>query len=631
VCGIAGYWTPGGLRPDAEARLVAMTAPIAHRGPDDSGTWLDPEAGIALGHRRLSILDLSPEGHQPMRSVSGRYVMVFNGEIYNFVALRQELEAKGFRFRGHSDTEVMLAAFEAWGLLDATRRMAGQFAFAVWDRETRTLYLARDRFGEKPLYCGWSGGTFLFGSELKALRAHPTMRSEIDRDAVALYARHNYIPAPFTIYKGITKLLPGHLTTVRGDGQVTLAPYWSLADAVAAGQRDPLSGSDDELVTAVESRLRETIGEEMVADVPLGALLSGGIDSTAVVALMQQQSGRPVLTFTIGFHEPGFNEAEHAKAVAAHLGTQHTELYVTPAEAREVIPRLPAMYDEPFADSSQIPTFLVSELARRHVTVALSGDGGDEIFGGYARYAEARNAWERISRLPVGLRTVAGAALEPVAERTGRLRLTSRLLQQETALGLYEQLMSQWSEPSRLVRGATEPSWRRLPEAVVPGGLSLIEQFMYLDSLNYLPDDVLVKVDRASMAVSLETRAPILDHRVAELAWRLPFEARVRGGVTKWALRQIVYRHVPRELVDRPKRGFSVPVGNWVRGPLRDWARSLTDRRRIEQEGYFSAAAVRRLQSRVERGDSGASQLWLVLMFQAWLEAQQASRQPAAA
>ncbi len=632
MCGIAGYWTPGGLHPDAEARLVAMTTAIAHRGPDDTGAWLDPDAGVALGHRRLSILDLSPEGHQPMRSNSGRYVMVFNGEIYNFAGLRQELEAREHRFRGHSDTEVMLAAFEDWGLLEATRRMAGQFAFAVWDRETRTLHLARDRFGEKPLYCGWSGGVFLFGSELKALRAHPALQADIDRDALALYARHNSIPAPFTIYKGITKLLPGHVATIRPDGQVSLAAYWSLADAVAAGQRAPLVGTDDELVTAVETRLRETIGEEMVADVPLGALLSGGIDSTAVVALMQRQSSRPVLTFTIGFHEPGFNEAEHAKAVAAHLGTDHTELYVTPEEARQVIPRLPAMYDEPFADASQIPTFLVSELARRHVTVALSGDGGDEIFGGYARYAEGRNAWERLSRVPSGLRAAAGAALQPVAERTGRLRLTSRLLQQGTAIGLYEQLMSQWNDPAKLVRGGTEPSWRRLPEAALPEGLSLTEQFMYLDSLNYLPDDVLVKVDRASMAVSLETRAPMLDHRVAELAWRLPFTARVRDGVTKWVLREIVYRHVPRDLVDRPKRGFSVPVGAWVRGPLREWARSLTDRRRIEQEGFFSATAVQRLHDRVERGtEPRVAQLWVVLMFQAWLEAQQASRQPAAA
>lgn len=601
-----------------------MTNAVAHRGPDDSGAWLDPEAGVALGHRRLSILDLSVEGHQPMRSHDGRFLIVYNGEIYNFADLRRDLEAQGHAFRGHSDTEVMLAAFVAWGVVPAVQRMAGQFAFALWDCQARLLHLVRDRFGEKPLYYGRLGQTLLFGSELKALRAHPDFKAEIDRDALALYARHNYVPAPFSIYRGISKLLPGHIATVNVAGDIAVEPYWQLADAVAAGQRDPLSGSDAELVSAMENRLSATIGEEMVADVPLGALLSGGIDSTAIVALMQRQSRRPVLTFTIGFHAAGFNEAGHAKAVARHLGTEHNELYLLADQARDVIPLLPAMYDEPFADSSQIPTFLVSQMARRHVTVALSGDGGDEMFGGYTRYAQARRLWDGMSRVPAALRGAAGAVLQPVAAGTGRLDLTSQLLRQPSSRGAYELLMSQWTRPSRLVLGGAEPPSRRLSAAQVPQSLGFVEQMMYLDSLNYLPDDIMVKVDRASMAVSLETRAPMLDHRVAELAWRLPFEAKVRGSVTKWILRQIVYRHVPPELVERPKAGFAVPLADWIRGPLREWARALTEPQRLAREGYFNPAEVNRLHARVETGQRHrVHQLWVVLMFQAWLSTSQ--------
>ena len=622
MCGIAGFWTPGGLGRDAESVLRSMTDAVAHRGPDDAGAWLDAETGVALGHRRLSILDLSALGHQPMRSDDGRYLIVFNGEIYNFAELRRDLEARGQAFRGHSDTEVMLAAFVAWGVVPAVRRMAGQFAFALWDRQDRLLHLVRDRFGEKPLYYGRIGQTLFFGSELKALRAHPDFKADVDRDALALYARHTCVPAPFSIYRGISKLLPGHVATVNAAGDIAVEPYWRLADAVAAGRRDPLAVSDEELVSAMESRLGATIGEEMVADVPLGALLSGGIDSTAVVALMQRQSRRPVLTFTIGFDEAGFNEAEHAKAVARHLGTEHTELYLRADQARDVIPLLPAMYDEPFADSSQIPTFLVSQMARRHVTVALSGDGGDEMFGGYARYAQARGLWDRMSRLPMPVRSAAGLALQPVAAATGWLGLTSQLLQQGSRLGAYELLMSQWTQPSGLVLGGAEPAWRRLSAAPVPPGLGFIEEMMYLDSLNYLPDDILVKVDRASMAVSLETRAPLLDHRVAELAWRLPFDAKVRGSVTKWVLREIVYRHVPRELVDRPKSGFAVPLAGWIRGPLRPWARALTEPRRLAKEGYLNPVEVSRLHDRVEAGQQHrVHQLWVVLMFQAWLAA----------
>ena len=620
MCGIAGFWTRGGLGGDAESLLRAMTDAVAHRGPDDAGAWLDPEAGVALGHRRLSILDLSIEGHQPMQSHDGRYQMVFNGEIYNFADIRRDLEERGHTFRGHSDTEVMLQAFVVWGVEPSVRRLAGMFAFALWDREKRLLHLVRDRLGEKPLYYGRVGPTLFFGSELKALCAHPGFSAEIDRDALALYARHNYVPAPLTIYRGISKLEPGHIATINAAGDVSAVAYWRLADAVEAGQRDPLTGSDDELVSAVEQRLASTIAEEMVADVPLGALLSGGIDSTVVVALMQRHSSRPVHTFTIGFDQAGFNEAVHAKAVARHLGTAHEELYLRADQARDVIPLLPTMYDEPFADASQIPTFLVSQMARRHVTVALSGDGGDEMFGGYARYAQARKLWDKASRVPASLRSLAGAALSPVASRTGRFDVTSQLLQQHTPLAAYELLVSQWNRPSRLVLGGTESAALKLSAARVPAGLGYVEQMMYLDSLNYLPDDIMVKVDRASMAVSLETRAPMLDHRVVELAWRLPFNTKVRGGVTKWVLKEIVYRHVPRELVDRPKSGFAVPLADWIRGPLRGWARDLTNPERLAREGYFDPGVVNRLHDRVEAGQAHrVHQLWVVLMFQAWL------------
>jgi len=577
---------------------------------------------VAVGHRRLSILDLSIEGHQPMRSQNGRYVMVFNGEIYNFAPIRRDLEELGHTFRGHSDTEVMLAAFVAWGLVPAVQRMAGQFAFALWDRELRRLHLVRDRFGEKPLYYGLLGSTLLFGSELKALRARPGFSAEIDRDALALYARHGYVPAPLSIFRGIAKLLPGHVASVDEAGNTSVAPYWRLHDVVEAGRRDPLTGSDEELISALEGRLSDTIGEEMVADVPLGALLSGGIDSTSIVALMQRRAPRPVHTFTIGFDQPGFNEAGHAKAVAQHLGTVHQELYLRADQARDVIPLLPAIYDEPFADSSQIPTFLVSQMARRHVTVALSGDGGDEMFGGYSRYAQARDLWGSAARVPRLLRSVAGALLAPVAAHTGRLDVTSQLLRQPTELAAYELLMSQWNRPAGLVLGGNEPAALKLANVQVPHGLGFVERMMYVDSLNYLPDDILVKVDRASMAVSLETRAPLLDHRVAELAWRLPFSAKVRAGTSKWALREIVYRHVPRDLVDRPKAGFAVPLADWIRGPLRQWARALTEPARLRQEGFFDPVVVSQLHDRVEAGQQHrVHQLWVILMFQAWLAA----------
>jgi len=655
MCGIAGCWTPGGCNEAAtEAAVRGMALAVRHRGPDDAGTWCDGSAGIAFGHRRLSILDLSPLGHQPMTSASGRWVLNYNGEIYNFAELRVSLESAGVRFRGHSDTEILVEAIAQWGVTETLRRAAGQFAFGVWDRETRTLHLARDRFGEKPLYYGWMGGTFLFGSELKSMRAHPAWRGTVDRGALSLYLRYNCVPAPFSIYEGIRKLLPGHVATLAGPGEPSIAPYWSLEDAVLAGERDPLEGSDAELVGLTEERLRESIAQQMVADVPLGALLSGGIDSTTVVALMQAQSARPIRTFTIGFHEDGFNEAEHAKAVARHLGTDHTELYVTPQQALEVIPHLPMMYDEPFGDSSQVPTFLVAQLARQHVTVALSGDGGDEMFGGYSRYFLGERIWRRISSVPRPVRLASAAAIRAVPPPTwqrlfdvvqsalpakrrlphagDRMHKLAGVFQAETGLDMYRLLLSHWGQPDALVVDGHEPASRHATMARHLSQASLIERMMFTDAQTYLPDDIMVKVDRATMAVSLESRAPFLDHRVAEFAWRLPMRMKVRDGVGKWVLREVLDRHVPRELVERPKMGFGVPIDRWLRGPLRDWAATLLAPERLRREGFLRPAEITaRWHEHVAGTRNWQYQLWDVLMFQAWLEDERGQRPAVAA
>jgi asparagine synthase (glutamine-hydrolysing) len=653
MCGIVGCWSPdAGI--DERAAAERMAYAVRHRGPDDAGVWCDPDTGLALGHRRLSILDLSPEGHQPMPSRDGRWVIAFNGEIYNFAALRAELEARGVRFRGHSDTEVLVEGIASWGLVPTLRRAAGMFAIAVWDRAERTLHFARDRFGEKPLYYGRQCGHFLLGSELKALRAHPAWQGRIDRGALTLYFRFNYVPAPFSIYEGIRKLLPGHVASVREGREPVVSPYWSLEDVAVAGMADPLAGSDEELVALVEDRLRRTIAEEMVADVPLGALLSGGIDSTVVVALMQTQSPRPIRTFTIGFHETDFNEATHAKAVAAHLGTDHTELYVAPAEAQAVIPRLPEIWDEPFGDSSQIPTFLVSELARRQVTVALSGDGGDEMFGGYNRYFVATRLWSLLGRVPARLRREAARGIRTlppsfwggligtaqqllppsrrVAHAGDRMHKLADTLAVRSGGEMYRRLVSHWQDPDALVVGGhePEPAWGERAFGALPGGL--LERMMYLDARTYLPDDIMVKVDRATMAVSLESRAPFLDHRVAELAWRLPARVKVRDGLGKWILRQVLYRHVPPALVDRPKMGFGVPIDSWLRGPLREWAADLLSPDRLAREGFLRAEPVERQWREHLSGERNWQYpLWDVLMFQAWLEQQRVPVEAAAA
>lgn len=651
MCGLAGFVDMDrGQGADAlRATAARMADTLRHRGPNDAGVWADAETGVALGFRRLSILDLTAEGHQPMPSASGRYVLAFNGEVYNFESLRRELEAEGDApaFRGHSDTEVMLAAFEAWGVEAAVRRFVGMFAFALWDRRERKLHIGRDRLGEKPLYYGWAGQVFLFGSELRALRAHPGFRGEIDRDALALYLRHSCIPAPHSIYAGVCKLPPASVLTLdleRHGVDPAPVPYWSARRSVEDGAANSLTGSEADCLDRLEHLLRDVVRQEMVADVPLGAFLSGGVDSSVIVALMQAQSPRPVKTFTIGFHEDRYNEAVYAKSVAKHLGTDHTELYVTPDEAMTVIPRLPTIYDEPFADASQVPTFLVSQLASRSVTVSLSGDGGDESFAGYTRYLRAEAVWKKAQRVPRGLRGTASGALSVLTARgwdrafaVARPLIPRRLARRVAgdkvhkfadALrsatepeSFYHCLMSKWTRSDRVAIGACPPD--PSPQGGGGGAAGFVQRVQAYDMASYLPDDILTKVDRASMAVSLEVRAPLLDHRVVEFAARVPPGMRIRDGKGKWLLRQLLYRHVPRELVERPKMGFVVPVGTWVRGPLREWAEALLDERRLRREGYFDPTPVRRkwaehLSGRRDR----QRELWDVLMFQAWQEAQ---------
>lgn len=651
MCGIAGYLIGVSGASEAEsgnAVLIRMGQAIAHRGPDDTGVWLDANTGIGLVHRRLSILDLSPAGHQPMQSASARYVVVFNGEIYNHLELRRELEqgAGSINWRGHSDTETLLAGFDAWGVAATIKKCIGMFAFALWDKKRNNLTLGRDRLGEKPLYYGWEGKVFLFGSELKALKAHPAFSAGIDRDAITLLMRHNYIPAPYSIYQGIFKLSPGCLLTVSArQRDVNIKPYWSGMQTVADGKARPFAGSPSDAVSALESLLMDAVGKQMVADVPLGAFLSGGVDSSTVVALMQAQSARPVRTFSIGFEQELFNEAEHAKAVARHLGTDHTEMYVSAQDALNVIPLLPSMYDEPFADSSQIPTYLVSRIARQHVTVSLSGDAGDELFCGYNRYVLGGRMWKRLSRLPVALRRSVAAVLTCLSPQTlnalirpvqGALPVGHRLsnwgdkihkganvLTSPTASALYRGLVSHWDNPSALVLRGTEPATVLTDDSARLSGLSDVELMMAIDMVSYLPDDILCKVDRAAMRVSLESRVPFLDHRVVEFAWQLPQEYKLRNGVSKWALREVLYKYVPRALIDRPKMGFGVPIDHWLRGPLKDWAENLLDESRLRREGYFDPAPIRQYWAEHLAGRRNWQyHLWDVLMFQAWLESQ---------
>jgi asparagine synthase (glutamine-hydrolysing) len=621
-----------------------MTARLEHRGPDDAGLWLDAAAGIGIGHRRLSILELSPLGHQPMVSACGRYVLAFNGEIYNYRTLRAELGEQAYPWRGQSDTEVLLASIALKGLPATLPLLNGMFALACWDRQTRCLLLARDRLGEKPLYYGWQQGHFLFGAELKAMTAHPEWRGELNRGALAAFLRLAYVPAPHSIYTGIHKLQPGTLLTLSaGRMEPSIEPYWSARTAVEQGLARPFPGTEEDAVERLEELLADAVALRMRSDVPLGAFLSGGIDSSSIVALMQAQSSRPVRTFTIGFAEVGYNEADDARRVAAHLGTEHTELYVTPADALAVVPRLPQIWDEPFADPSQVPTLLLSTLARRDVTVCLSGDGGDELFGGYSRYLWTRDSWQRLRWAPLALRRILArgvGAVRPaiwsrllapfgdllpgplrVANTGDRLHKAIDVLTGDSPEALFLRLSSHWTSPSTAVIGATEPATALTDptrRARTPG---ITEAMMYVDSVLYLPDNILVKLDRASMGVSLEARVPLLDHRIFEFAWTLPTRWKVRGRVGKRPLRRIVGKHVPPALLDRPKMGFGVPLEEWLRGPLKDWAEALIARERLVREGFLHADPVHTKWVEHQSGRRNWSYcLWNILMFQAWLE-----------
>ena len=639
MCGITGYWDKRGADASIAERMARQ---VQHRGPDDAGVWLDDQAGLALAHRRLSIIDLSPAGHQPMCSPCGRYTLVYNGEIYNHQDLRAQLEDEGgnFDWRGHSDTETLLAVLRCWGMEGGLKRLNGMFAFALWDKIARTLFLARDRMGEKPLYYGSSRGSFLFGSELKSLVTHPHWTGDIDRNSLTLYMRHKYVPAPWSIYRGIKKLAPAHFVVIREAGRVVSEPqcYWDLGTVAEAGAKSDVR-TPEEYIEDLDRLLRDAVHRRMAADVPLGTFLSGGFDSTLVAALMQAQSARPIKTFTIGFHEKKYNEAVHAKAVANHLGTDHTELYVSSEEAMAVIPRLPAIWDEPFSDSSQIPVLLVSQLARKHVVVSLSGDGGDELFYGYKRYTQAFKTWRFLQLCPLPLRQLLGKLILAIAgapvnrlvqllpqslqvpHLVDHLVKIAEVVRESSDVSCYHRLVAHWQHSTELVIGGvagatlfTTPE--RLPE--LPG---MRERMMYLDSLTYLPDDILTKVDRASMAVSLEARVPLLDHRVVEFAWKVPMSLKYRDGKGKWLMRQVLDRYVPPELMERPKMGFKVPIEHWLRGPLRGWAEALLDEKRLREEGFLNPGPI---QSMWHEYVSGKRRwhyyLWDVLMFQAWLE-----------
>lgn len=643
MCGFVGFlgFSEAIRNPDEVLRRMAST--IHHRGPDDEGAWFDSEAQIGLAHRRLSIVDLSVAGQQPMKSANGRYIIAYNGEIYNHAEIRAELDTLELNdWRGHSDTEVLLAAINRWGLKAALTRCIGMFAFALWDRQDRTVTLTRDRLGEKPLYYGRIGKSLVFASELKALTAYPGWQGNVDRNALTLLMRHNYIPAPYSIYDGVQKLRPGHiLTWSLGSEAPKAETYWSAHSAAEKGVAEPFSGSPEEAVDMLEGLLRQSLQGQMMADVPLGAFLSGGIDSSTVVAVMQSMSARPIKTFTIGFDVPGYNEAVHAKNVAKHLGTDHTELYLTERDVMDVIPKLPEIYCEPFADSSQIPTFLVSKLARSKVTVSLSGDAGDELFSGYTRYGLAADIWGKLSRVPKGLRQsfadlvtypsprtydrFAGPLMTLLPERHRHSRFGDKvhkaadLLSLQSVDDVYLRLCSHWTDPGDLVLGGSEPPTMLTGLEALPDLPGPVERMMFTDVMSYLPDDILAKVDRASMAVSLESRVPMLDKRIVEFAFSLPLSISRAEGIAKWPLRQVLYRHVPQAMVDRPKMGFGIPIDAWLRGGLRDWAEDLLNESRLRREGYFKPEPIRQAwEAHLSGHRNNQYLLWDVLMFQAW-------------
>ena len=640
MCGIAGFVgaAPSLAGSNIDAIAKAMAESLAHRGPDDQGVWYDSDAGVALAHRRLSIIDLSPAGHQPMVCADGRYVISYNGEVYSYQPIGAELAARGHKFRGHSDTEVILESFAASGIEATLKRMIGMFAIALWDRRERTLTLMRDRLGIKPLYWAKFGKLLLFGSELKALRAHPGWTPRIDPAAVAAFMRHNYIPAPHTIYEGVHKLAPGTILTLPWQGEPKITRFWDARAVARNGTRNLIEGSDAELIDQLETLLQDAVSRRMIADVPLGAFLSGGVDSSTVVALMQAARRGSVKTFSIGFDIEGYSEAHHAAAVARHLGTDHTELTVTSKEALETIPRLAQWYDEPFADSSQIPTYLVSAMTRKHVTVALSGDGGDELFAGYNRYQLTQRFWRSLSLVPPALRRGAAAAVTALRpdrwtqllsvlpprlrppQAGDKVHKAASVLRLDNADAVYRRLVSHW-EPSEIMPEIAEPPGILDDPTVAKDCPALLARMQFLDLVTYLPDDILTKVDRASMAVALEARVPLIDHRVVEFAWRLPQSAKVRGNTSKWILRQVLYRHVPPALIERPKMGFGIPLGEWLRGPLRDWAETLLAEQRLREGGLLDASLVRLYwQDHLEGRRNWQYLLWDVLMLEAWRE-----------
>jgi asparagine synthase (glutamine-hydrolysing) len=642
MCGIAGFISHDGAAAERLAILQRMTRSLAHRGPDSEGYWQSSDGRVNLGHRRLAIIDLSPAGHQPMLTPDGGQVLSFNGEIYNFPELKAELAKQGVNFRGSSDTEVLLQALVNWGVEPTLKRLNGMFAFSYWDGKERKLWLARDRFGEKPLFYSWQNGMFFFGSELKALGHHPSFEREIDRSVLPTYLRFNYVPWPQSIFKNVNKLTPGHFLEVDLSGEARASkPYWQLREMVETRRLDRRAVDDPTLIDDLDRLLSKAVRQRMLSDVPLGAFLSGGIDSSTIVALMQKQSSRPVKTFTIGFSEAGYNEAQDAAKVAKHLGTEHHEYYISSPECVDVIARLPQIYDEPFADSSQIPTTLVAQFTRKHVTVALSGDAGDELFGGYNRYVWSRRIWPLINSFPAGLRRIGRnmtkrlspaewdrifSFFNPILPHKVQVRGAGEKLHKLAASvgakdtdALYRSFVSQWQNPEQAVIGHTEsPSLLDNPQAC-PAVLHYLEKMMYLDQMTYMPSDILCKVDRATMSASLEARVPFLDNELAQFAWSLPMATKLHRGASKWPLRQVLKRYVPEEMFERPKAGFGIPIGDWLRGPLRDWAEELLSERALKDGGYFQAGIVRNHWAEHFSGRQNLQHsLWGILMFEAW-------------
>ncbi|WP_120495697.1 asparagine synthase (glutamine-hydrolyzing) [Kiloniella sp. EL199] len=642
MCGIAGF-IDGTINDTNKKQSIAhaMGEAMYRRGPDGGEVWIGPDNGVAFAHRRLSIIDLSSAGQQPMISSCGRYVLVYNGEIYNAAQIRAKIISQyGINFKGYSDTEVLLEAIANWGIKDTLDHLIGMFVFAVWDKKLKRLTLCRDRVGIKPLYWSYNKGAFIFGSILKALKKHPKCPTQIDQNSIASFLRFNYIPAPHSIYQNVQKLLPGHILTFDVDGDKTpkLSTYWSLDQAVRQGQNVAFSGTENEAITTLEELLEDAVAKRMISDVPFGAFLSGGIDSSTVAALMQKQSSSPIKTFSIGFEDQAYNEAQHAAQIAKHLGTEHTELYVTPAEARATIPNLADIYDEPFADSSQIPTYLVSKLTRDHVTVALSGDGGDELFGGYRRHITAHKYGNNIRKLPRFIGALSSGIIQSLSPQawdkifkivpdhkrpshSGDTLYKLASVLGETSDGYYRKLVSNWQNPDSILRSGHEYHgilWDQTIEQFIPNN---VERMQYLDTLTYLPDDILTKVDRASMAASLEARVPLLDHRVVEFSWSLPMHMKIRDGQGKWVLRKVLDKYVPAKLIDRPKMGFGIPIDHWLRGPLKEWAQDLLSQERLDRSGLIDGKEI---QEKLQQHQAGSRnwqyKLWAVLMLQSWLE-----------